>query len=122
MKKGRWFLLVLGVVVVGGVVFLTYVNQLVTGQRSENTQEILAKEAEKFNAELPTNVRLPAFALGRSELIRETYSLAYLHRDVLAYMPCYCGCQDEGHQHNMHCFIKNVKSNHEIAWDPMGAT
>ena len=37
---------------------------------------------------------------------RDAYQAAKDVPEVLAQVPCYCGCmQNNGHQHNLHCFI-----------------
>ena len=75
----------------------------------------LSEEAEKVDVDLPD------FVVKESQG-PETYKLAYAHQDVLKYMPCFCGCGDTGHEHNLHCFIQDVKSNGEVVWDRMGYT
>jgi hypothetical protein len=37
---------------------------------------------------------------------RDAYQAAKDVPEVLASVPCYCGCmQNNGHQHNLHCFM-----------------
>lgn len=67
-------------------------------------------------------VELPDFVREAHPKAREAYKLAYAYQDVLKYMPCYCGCGEAGHEHNLHCFIQDVKANGEVVWDRMGYT
>lgn len=83
---------------------------------SQESLAALSEEAEKVDVDLPNFVR------EAHPTARETYKLAYAHQDVLKYMPCFCGCGDTGHEHNLHCFIQDVKSNGEVVWDRMGYT
>lgn len=83
---------------------------------SQESLAALSEVAEKVEVDPPDFVDegLPK--------ARETYKLAYAHRDVLKYMPCFCGCGDNGHGHNLHCFIQDVKPNGEVVWERMGHT
>lgn len=45
----------------------------------------------------------PAMFTGKT---RDAYQAAKDVPEVLAKVPCYCGCmENSGHQHNLHCFI-----------------
>ena len=37
------------------------------------------------------------------------YRYAVGHRDVLQYIPCYCGCGDDGHRSNWDCYVREVR-------------
>jgi len=50
--------------------------------------------------------------------VREAYRFAIANRDILKQIPCYCGCGAE-HPSNAECYIKEVKPNGEIVFDPM---
>ncbi len=41
-----------------------------------------------------------------AEVVRAVYKFAAEHPEVLAYTPCYCGCEREGHRGNDDCFVK----------------
>lgn len=39
---------------------------------------------------------------------RDAYRFAVLNRDVLKYIPCYCGCgESDGHTSNASCYVKD---------------
>ena len=42
--------------------------------------------------------------------VREAYQFAVANPDVLAHVPCYCGCGSIGHQSNLACYVKEFKS------------
>jgi hypothetical protein len=61
---------------------------------------------------------LPSFLESLDPQIKEVYRIAGQHRELLTYIPCYCGCGDSaGHKHNGHCFIKEEKADGSIVWD-----
>ncbi len=57
--------------------------------------------------------------------VKEAYVFAAQHPEVLQYMPCYCGCQNEHppHQANYDCFVDQIDRSGErprVTVDPMG--
>lgn len=40
-------------------------------------------------------------------VIHRVYEFAARHPEVLQYVPCYCGCEREGHNGNHDCFVKS---------------
>ena len=57
--------------------------------------------------------------------IQEAYVFAAKHPEVLQYMPCYCGCEQEQppHQSNVDCFVDQIDRSGErprVTIDPMG--
>ena len=62
------------------------------------------------------------YAPGRPiDIARAVYDFAAQHPEVLKYVPCYCGCENEGHGDNESCFVKrrDAKGN-VLAWDMHG--
>ena len=68
--------------------------------------------------------RLPASGEpGRPiEVVRAMYAYAARRPDVLKYMPCYCGCERQGHSSNRDCFVKSKTAAGVPQWDAMGYT
>jgi Protein of unknown function with PCYCGC motif len=61
------------------------------------------------------------FALARPEpMLRAAYEFAARHPDVLRYMPCFCGCERNGHGNNEDCFIEGRDGNGKPRWSPHG--
>jgi hypothetical protein len=56
------------------------------------------------------------------EEVRETYAFAARHGELLAYVPCYCGCENEGHKSVLDCFVKGRSKTGAPKWDKMGFT
>ena len=62
---------------------------------------------------------LPAYAY-RHQHIEAAYRYALQHRDLLAQVPCTCGCDAIGHRNNADCYIKAVHGD-RVVWDPHAA-
>ena len=56
------------------------------------------------------------------EVVRAAYAYAVRREDVLKYIPCYCGCERQGHRSNHDCFVKSKTAAGVPQWDPMGYT
>ena len=61
---------------------------------------------------------LPANFKNAPPDVREAYRFAIANRDVLRQIPCYCNCGNE-HQSNAECYIKEIKPDGAIVFDPM---
>ena len=72
-------------------------------------------------ANLPT-LTLPSYQLSHPpEVVRAVYKYAAEHPEVLRYMPCYCGCDMEGHRNNDDCFVKARAKNGDVTqWEEHG--
>lgn len=64
---------------------------------------------------------LPDYVLNSSEKVQETYIMASKYPQVLAQVPCFCGCGAQaGHYSNMNCYIDKLgKDNAVEQWDKM---
>jgi hypothetical protein len=56
------------------------------------------------------------------EVVRQAYAYAARRADVLQYMPCYCGCEKQGHSSNYACFMRGKTAAGVPQWDEMGYT
>lgn len=70
-------------------------------------------------------VEFPAAMAEAPAEVIEAYVFAAKHREVLEYMPCYCGCENPAfaHQNNYDCFIDSIDNSGEVPRvdpDPMG--
>jgi hypothetical protein len=55
------------------------------------------------------------------QVVQQVFEFAARHPEVLAYMPCYCGCEQLGHQGNHDCFVKGRAANGSITeWEAHG--
>ena len=51
--------------------------------------------------------------------VRDAYRFAIANREILGQIPCYCGCGTERHKSNADCYIKDVRPDGSIVFDPM---
>ncbi len=64
---------------------------------------------------------LPDYVLNTSDKIQETYIMASTYPEVIAQVPCYCGCKADGHKSNLDCFIHNMGPDNSVEeWDSHG--
>ncbi len=79
---------------------------------SKDINETLDKKHQPF----------PDYILGSSELVQDTYAMVSNYPEVVAGVPCYCGCfASDGHKSNLDCFIDQFGEDNAVtAWDSMG--
>lgn len=70
-------------------------------------------------------VLFPAAMAEAPPEVVEAYVFAAKHRDVLSYMPCYCGCENPrfAHENNYDCFVDAIDTTGpkpRVTIDPMG--
>src|SRR5579872_4034901 len=72
-------------------------------------------------ATLPV-LEFPSYQMPRpAEEVRALYNFAAEHPEVLSYMPCYCGCERQGHRGNEDCFVAERDVNGDVVrWDEHG--
>lgn len=64
---------------------------------------------------------LPSFLDDLPNQIQTAYQTAADVKDVLPWIPCYCGCgESAGHKSNLNCFIKEIKEDGSVIWDDHG--
>jgi hypothetical protein len=107
-----------GVLTASGVVLVVVVFIVARGVSS--VREI--DERSSSTGRYPT---LPQWsdgaAMGRD--MEELYRFAADHPEVLRYVPCYCGCEQEGHASNEDCFVrKRDASGKVLLWEKHGLT
>jgi hypothetical protein len=61
-------------------------------------------------SQLPEKVRLAP------PVVQEAYRFAIANPDVLAKLPCYCGCGSMGHESDLDCFIEEFKPDGTIVF------
>jgi hypothetical protein len=60
---------------------------------------------------------LPGEMRSAPATVREAYQFAVYNVDVLAQLPCYCGCGAMGHTSNYSCYIQEGSREGDIAFD-----
>jgi hypothetical protein len=66
----------------------------------------------------PENVLPTDIAKAPAE-VREAYRFAITNRNILRYIPCYCGCGAEGHTSNASCYVKDSSTPGNLQFDRM---
>jgi hypothetical protein len=64
---------------------------------------------------------LPDYVMNSSEKIQETYKMVTNYPEVVAGVPCYCGCfAQDGHVSNLDCYIDQFgPDNAVVEYDSM---
>jgi hypothetical protein len=61
------------------------------------------------------------FASARpAPVTRAAYEFAARHPEVLKHVPCFCGCERNGHGNNEDCFIARRNADGRPEWSPHG--
>lgn len=78
-------------------------------------------KAAAMQAPLPP-LDMSGYALARPATItRAVYEFAARHPEISRYVPCYCGCEADGHRNNENCFIGARDANGNVTrWDTHG--
>lgn len=80
--------------------------------------------SERFGGLAPLYARLDrnewpdAFHQQPSET-QAMYRYAVANRDILKYMPCFCGCVNGGHASNYDCYVREVLADGRVRLDTM---
>ena len=85
-------------------------------------QAVAAVKVAHKQANLPPLPFGPRDPLPRpTQVVTQVFQFAAEHPDVLAYIPCFCGCDHMGHKGNDDCFVKTRAANGDVlAWEPHG--
>jgi len=75
--------------------------------------------ASAHRYQLAPQAILPEGLRYASDEIREAYRFAAANRDILRYIPCYCGCDKDGHTSNASCYVKDSSPPGKPEFDPM---
>ena len=51
--------------------------------------------------------------------VREAYRFAIANREILRYIPCYCGCGAQGHTSNASCYFQDNSTPEKPVFDRM---
>jgi Protein of unknown function with PCYCGC motif len=78
-------------------------------------------KAAASQAPLPP-LNTAGYALARPLAVtRAAYEFAARHPEVSRYVPCYCGCEADGHRNNEMCFVgRRDAAGNVVEWDTHG--
>lgn len=62
-------------------------------------------------------IELPSWVVNGSEKVQAAYIAATLHAAELAYIPCYCSCDQFGHDSVIDCFISGTDASGAPIYD-----
>ena len=107
-----------------GIVVLFFATIILAWGMYFEKQAKQAKEASVIAPWDTSRPPLPAsgFISHPLELIRAAYAFAARRPDVVKYLPCYCGCEKQGHQSLEFCFVRRRTATGIDQWDGMGFT
>ena len=60
---------------------------------------------------------LPDFVRDAAPQVKEAYRFAIANPEVLSAFPCYCGCGAMGHENNLQCYIKEIRTDGSIEFE-----
>jgi uncharacterized protein with PCYCGC motif len=103
---GRRSFLVRGALIIGSVALTTLSDRRTFGAAQHRYK--LAPESV-----VPVDIRQAPVE------VRDAYRFAVANRDVLRYVPCYCGCEKDGHTNNASCYLKDSSPPGKPEFDPM---
>ena len=61
-------------------------------------------------------------AAAAPDVVRGIYEFAARRPDVMRYVPCFCGCERNGHKDNEDCFVSARAADGRPEWDTHGLT
>ena len=74
-----------------------------------------------YRGPLPS-IPTSAYAAAPPDVLRAVYEFAARRPDVMRYVPCFCGCERNGHQDNEDCFVAGRAEDGKPQWDAHGLT
>lgn len=67
----------------------------------------------------PAKDEWPQMFLDAPEYVQETYRYVLANKQDIQWMPCFCGCVDQGHDSNWHCYVDEERDDGTFLLDPM---
>lgn len=99
---------------------IKFTSLLLTGIFAAGIVTGCSSDTEELKLD-PKHKPLPDYVMNASAKIQETYIMAATYPEVVASVPCYCGCfAEDGHESNLDCYIDQMGSDNAVQeWDPM---
>lgn len=64
----------------------------------------------------------PAFVTQADPEVKALYEFNIQNGDLMRYMPCFCGCGNDGHRNNRDCYVRQVNPDGSVVLDSMAPT
>jgi uncharacterized protein with PCYCGC motif len=115
-----------GTLLVTGAVLLTmtFTATVGAGQHVHGTAQLTPTDVVPMKAHAGPIPPLPQVSFTPSRpmpMVQQVYEFAARHPEVLQYVPCYCGCERNGHKGNHDCFVKSRAANGRVTeWETHG--
>lgn len=77
--------------------------------------------ADEPNGDL-ARVVWPDFVTQAGPEVQALYAFQVVNGELMKYMPCFCGCDGNGHRNNRDCYIQAVSPDGSVVFDPMAPT
>ena len=91
------------------------------GKQDFSTRFADYKPAPEPNGDL-RKVDWPDYVTDAEPEVKRLYEFQITHGDLMRYMPCFCGCGNDGHRSNRDCYVKTVKPDGSVILDSMAPT
>jgi len=62
--------------------------------------------------------QMPEEVLHAPVTVQQAYQVAFANPEMLAQIPCYCGCGAMGHTSNFSCYVSDIGEDGQITYDP----
>lgn len=73
-----------------------------------------------YTGDLPPLPEVQFASARPAPITRAAYEFAARHREVLEHIPCFCGCERNGHRNNENCFVASREASGRPVWSPYG--
>ena len=69
---------------------------------------------ETHQIKLAPKADMPGYVRDAPKKTQEAYRFAAANPEILAEIPCYCGCNAMGHHHNLACYVADMNAEGEV--------
>lgn len=92
-----------------------------SGEQAPPAAQSVAPAASVPSASYLPLPSVPFPAARPMPIVEAAFHFAADHPEVLSHMPCFCGCEHRGHEHNDDCFVAARDERGRVtAWEPHG--
>jgi hypothetical protein len=99
--------------------FLTRAGLTVAGLLLSPISGLTPVAATTHRYKLAPEAVLPPDIRKAPDEVSEAYRFAIANRETLRYIPCYCGCGEEGHTSNASCYFRDDSRPEKPTFDRM---
>ena len=89
-------------------------------QRAASVEPPARRQSQGYTGALPPLPQVQFASARPAPLTRAAYEFAARHPEVLKHVPCFCGCERNGHGNNEDCFVAKRSKEGAPEWNPHG--